>query len=106
MKKTIQIGSYKINYIYLRFGLVRFPLLLDEDEDEELLETELDPDEEELEECEDESLDELLAEELRLLSLLLETEPSCFFFSLPRSFFFSLSASDARRIFALHNKNV
>lgn len=103
-----------------RFGRVRPAPLVDEDEEDELLERELLPDEELLDEWV--ALDELLSEELfnyerlcyftsnilkfcflfckefiilylRLLSLLLD--PDCFFFfSRPLDFFLSFSLSD------------
>lgn len=85
-----------------RFGLVRSLLVLDED-DEELLDRELESEDDELEECDDESLDELLSDELRLLSLLLDPESVFFFRSLPLSFFLSFSESDGTRNFAIIN---
>jgi hypothetical protein len=73
-----------------RLGRLRSLSLLElDDSDELLLERELVP---ELELLDDREVDELLSEELLLLSLLLDPESLRLFLSLPRSFFLSLSS--------------
>lgn len=91
------------------FGLVLSPLVVEEELDDELLDRELDPLDELLELCEDESLLLELSDELLLLSLLLEPESCFLFLSLPLSFFLSLSLSSLSGdgfIFALKNNPV
>lgn len=83
-------------------GLVLSLSLLEEDESEdELLDRELEP---ELELLDDRELDELLSDELLLLSLLLDPDAERFFRSLPFSFFLSLlSGSESVPGFAISN---